>query len=157
MDNFLDGKIAEEESKQKRPSGSSPAKRSPSNVRRGSGRPESPRRGNSRLKTTDAGNAGSNGGPSLDPEEFVIGEDGSDISRVTTPMPTKETTEGPLDHREAPAKDDATAPDTDKGKGKESDDELPKDVQQKLRKLDTLSAKYQGRFLWIRAFCPNVP
>lgn len=143
LDNFLDGKIAEEESNQKKPAGSNPAKRSPSNVRRGSARTESPRRANSRLRVPDAGNAASNGGSSPDPEDFVIGDDASDISRAATPTPSKEMAEGPLDQKAG--KDDAPSQEAGKGNGNKADEELPKDVQQKLRKLDNLSAKYQGR------------
>ena len=148
IDSFLDSKIAEEEARQKKsgqPSGS--PRRSPSNapVRRTSGRTDSPaRRAGNRLRVPEGGsveNAGAGKGP--DPEEFVIGDDASDISRAATPRPVKETAEGPLAEEGKKTQQPDDAPPVDKGKEK-AEDELPEDVRKKLARLESLTAKYQG-------------
>jgi hypothetical protein len=85
-----------------------------------------------------------------DPEEFVIGDDGSDISRTATPTPAKEGEEKKAEGKDGGEKGEkkseyvTTAPSQDKGKEKSRDDDLPDSVQQKLARLETLTAKYKG-------------
>ena len=165
LDNFLEGKLAEDEAKkaqqqqaqQSRPS----TKRTPSTARRGSARGNTPsgRREGSRLRVPDGESPLPTKGP--DPEEFVIGDDASDvsgISRAATPKPVKEGEEGPAQEGKEDAGQDASAqpasPEKQDGaavgnKGKEkaaalTDEELPMDVRRRLAKLDTLTTKYQG-------------
>ncbi|TKA28358.1 hypothetical protein B0A50_03825 [Salinomyces thailandicus] len=146
LDSFLDSKIAEEQARQGQ-NGSpsrSPVRRQPSNAGggRGSGRTNSPaRRAGGRLKVAEAEGAGPAGkGP--DPEEFVIGDDVSEISRAATPRPVKESAEDPLGVAGEQGKQDA-GPAMDKGKEKADNDELPDDVRKKLAKLEHLATKYQ--------------
>lgn len=110
--------------------------------RRGSGRTDSPsRRAGSRLRVPEGDGAAVSKAP--DPEEFVIGDDASDISRTATPKPPKESSEGAAkDGEEAVKKDDAPA--EGKGKAKVGDSELPEDVVQKLARLENLTSKYKG-------------
>lgn len=144
IDTFLDGKIAEEQAKQNgqgQPSGT--PKRSPSNVsRRGSGRTDSPsQRAGSRLRVPEGDGAAVSKAP--DPDEFVIGDDASDISRTATPKPAKESSEvAAKEGGDALKKDDAPA--EGKGKAKAGDSELPEDVVQKLARLENLTSKYKG-------------
>ncbi|KAK5107202.1 hypothetical protein LTR62_001648 [Meristemomyces frigidus] len=145
LDSFLDTKIAEEQARQaKQPQ---PPRRSGSNARprRSSQRTDSPaRRGGSRLRVADGGD-GSVAGKTPDPEDFVIGDDASDISRVPTPRPIEEgTTEGLVveDGKRDSTKDAPLA--TAKGKGKMQEiDELPEEVRKKLAKLEQLTGRYQ--------------
>lgn len=93
---------------------------------------------------------GGDGTPSKapDPEEFVIGDDGSDISRTATPRPVKEGDDTPakeVEQGEGKSEGDATA--VDKGKEKSKSDELPEGVQQKLARLENLTSKYKG-MIW---------
>src|ERR1700753_3395927 len=109
LDNFLDSKIAEEQAKQAQQSkSSSSGRRTPSNAataRRSSARPDSPsKRAGSRLRAQDGDAA--TPGKAPDPEDFVIGEDTPDISRVTTPMPVKEETDGPVLEEKEKEKED---------------------------------------------------
>ncbi|RYF49409.1 MAG: hypothetical protein EOO38_07975, partial [Cytophagaceae bacterium] len=74
----------------------------------------------------------------------------SDISRTATPTPEKEGEEKKAegkdggDKGEKKSEDATTAPPPDKGKEKSRDDDLPDGVQQKLARLETLTAKYKG-------------
>ena len=175
LDSFLDGKIAEEQAKQaqqSRPSSSSsPAqRRTPSTAgasRRSSARTDSPsQRPSSKLRVPDGENATPSKGP--DPEDFVIGDDASDISRATTPVPTPrpvkegangpmmeeaETTERVVEKEDAEAKPETQDVATPQEKGKEkvslpaAEDQLPEDVRKKLARLENLTAKYQGMLL----------
>jgi len=147
LDSFLDGKIAEEQAKQGKPAQSpSPARRTPSNAgpRRGSARTASPaQRGGSRLRVAEGGD-GTVAGKGPDPEEFVIGDDASDISRAATPKPVKENTDGPVaEEGNADGKQSSGMP-ASKGKERAEGDELPEDVRKRLAKLESLTAKYQG-------------
>ncbi|CAK4034130.1 hypothetical protein D0863_07982 [Lecanosticta acicola] len=150
---FLDGKIAEEQEKQKQQqqqhkSGSS-AKRSPS-VRRGSGRTGSPStrpRAGSRLRVADAKvGDGSPAAKGPDPEDFVIGDDLSDMgsSRAPTPLPGKES-DGESAEKNVKKGESGIDSNGSSGKGREEaeEEDLPLDVRQKLAKLDTLTARYQ--------------
>ncbi|KAK1818219.1 Golgin imh1 [Friedmanniomyces endolithicus] len=146
LDSFLDGKIAEEQAKQGKPAQSpSPARRTPSNAgpRRGSARTASPaQRGGSRLRVAEGGD-GTVAGKGPDPEEFVIGDDASDISRAATPKPVKEKTDGPVaEEGNADGKHRGGMP-ASKGKERAEEDELPEDVRKRLAKLESLTAKYQ--------------
>ncbi|KAK0842920.1 Golgin imh1 [Friedmanniomyces endolithicus] len=146
LDSFLDGKIAEEQAKQGKPAQSpSPARRTPSNAgpRRGSARTASPaQRGGSRLRVAEEGD-GTVAGKGPDPEEFVIGDDASDISRAATPKPVKENTDGPVaEEGNADGKQSSGMP-ASKGKERAEGDELPEDVRKRLAKLESLTAKYQ--------------
>ena len=104
----------------------------------------------SRLRAPDGESGAVVKGP--DPEEFVIGDDASDISRTATPRPQKDATEPPVveDEREPSAKaeaQDKQDASLSKKKGKEkqeTDETLPEDVRKKLTRLDNLTAKYQG-------------
>ncbi|KAK3069726.1 Golgin imh1 [Teratosphaeriaceae sp. CCFEE 6253] len=145
LDSFLDSKIAEEQAKQGKPSQSpTPAKRTPSNAgpRRSSARTDSPaRRGGSRLRVADGGDAAATGkGP--DPEEFVIGDDASDISRAATPRPTKEGADGPSTEDGKGEAGTEDGPAGSNGKERVDGDELPEEVRRKLAKLDSLNTKY---------------
>jgi len=88
IDTFLDSKIAEEQARQTgQPGAAGAPKRSSSNAgaRRGSGRTDSPaKRAGSRLRVPEGDGAIAK---APDPEDFVIGDDGSDISRTATPNP----------------------------------------------------------------------
>ncbi|KAK3679328.1 Golgin imh1 [Recurvomyces mirabilis] len=141
LDALLDSKIAEEQAKQAKQSQSPKRSGSNAGARRNSGRTDSPaRRAGSRLRAADAGDAVVTG-KSPDPEDFVIGDDASDISRVATPMPTKESADGPQDEE---GKKDVSASTNQKGKEKAvEEDELPDDVRKKLAKLETLTGRYQ--------------
>ncbi|KAK6424203.1 Golgin imh1 [Elasticomyces elasticus] len=146
LDSFLDSKIAEEQAKQGKPAQGPPsAKRTPSNVgpRRSSARPDSPaRRAGSRLRVQDGDGVAAGKGP--DPEEFVIGDDASDVSRAATPRPVKEGTQEPLaEAGKAEEKTDESQA-VSKGKERAESDELPDDVRKKLAKLENLTTKYQG-------------
>lgn len=165
LDTFLEGKLAEDEAKkaqQQAQQSRSSTKRTPSTARRSSARGGTPsgKRDGSRLRVPDGESPLPLKGP--DPEEFVIGDDASDISgisRVATPKPVKEGEDGaPLDEKKEDAEQDTSAQPTDSpdkqngasttGKGKDrappADDELPLDVRRRLAKLDTLTTKYQG-------------
>lgn len=160
LDSFLDSKIAEEQAKQARTTKSSPAGRrtpsnAPGNSRRSSARTDSPsKRTGSRRRAQDGEQETPSKGP--DPEDFVIGDDASDISRVATPMPVKEGSDGPIldekaglkvEEAKAAEPDSSSSADTGKGKEKEKaaadDQELPEDVRKKLAKLESLTTKYQ--------------
>ncbi|OQO01265.1 hypothetical protein B0A48_12818 [Cryoendolithus antarcticus] len=143
LDNFLDSKIAEEQAKQNKPGQSgSPAKRSTSNVRRGSGRTDSPsRRAGGKLKVPDAD--GGDGGKAPDPDDFVIGDDASDISRVATPRPIKEGDAAPTAEDAVNGEQNDTSPSKGKEAARPDDNQLPEDVTQKLARLETLSMKYK--------------
>ncbi|EME76946.1 uncharacterized protein MYCFIDRAFT_180596 [Pseudocercospora fijiensis CIRAD86] len=146
---FLDNKIAEEQEKQKQDKqqkSGSPAKRTPSNATRTtSGRTDSPsKRPSSRLRVPE----GKDGSPAKapDPDDFVIGDDESvnSLSRIPTPQPISKDGEGD-ERKDGGKQDEGQAEAGDKGKEKARDaDELPQEVQVKLRKLDALTAKYQG-------------
>lgn len=150
---FLDSKIAEEQEKQKQQQqqsrNGSPAKRTPS-VRRGSGRTDSPStrpRAGSRLRVADAkaGEAGpATKGP--DPDDFVIGDDASDISssRAPTPLPTKEGEGEGAEKSVKKTEVGASSEGSEKGKERADEDGLPLEVRQKLAKLETLTTRYQG-------------
>ena len=60
------------------------------------------------MRVPEGANATPTKGP--DPEDFVIGDDASDISRAGTPMPTpkpvKEGVDGPILEESAPAEED---------------------------------------------------
>ena len=163
LDSFLDTKIAEEQAKQAQQTKSSPSgRRTPSSAaaRRSSARTESPnKRPGSRLRAPDSDNAVPVKGP--DPEDFVIGDDASDISRAATPLPTtpqpvNESSDGPMlevageqeQDKDAEPKTETedASPSKDKGKEKEAaaEDELPEDVRKKLARLESLTARYQG-------------
>lgn len=159
LDSFLDSKIAEEQAKQAQQSKSSPSgRRTPSSAgaRRSSARTESPnKRPSSRLKAAETDNGIPVKGP--DPEDFVIGDDASDISRATTPLPTpqpvKESSEGPiveekenLDQNKAEIEAEDASPAKDKGKEMETatEEELPEEVRKKLARLEALTTRYQG-------------
>ncbi|KAK4495949.1 hypothetical protein PRZ48_013217 [Zasmidium cellare] len=149
---FLDNKIAEEQEKQKQQQqrGGSPARRTPSSARRGSGRTASPskRGGGSRLQVPDGkggdGTQSATKGP--DPDDFVIGDDASDVpSRSTTPAPVKEGGDAAAaEDKEQGEGKDTTAMEKGKGPQVEEEDGLPLEVRQKLARLDKLTAKYQG-------------
>lgn len=146
IDNFLDSKIAEEQARQGgQPGAAGTPKRSSSNAgpRRGSARAGSPaNRNGSRLRVPEG-----DGTPSKapDPEEFVIGDDGSDISRTATPRPAKEGEEaGATEAEQGESKNEGDSASVDKGKEKSKDDELPEGVQQKLARLENLTSKYKG-------------
>ncbi|KAK3049431.1 Golgin imh1 [Extremus antarcticus] len=158
LDSFLDSKIAEEQAKQAQTtSKSSPAGRrtpsnAPGNSRRSSARTDSPsKRTGSQRRAPDGEYDTPSKGP--DPEDFVIGDDASDISRVATPMPVREGSGGPIleekvgekmDEAKAVEQDSSPAADTGKGKEKAADDQdLPEDVRKKLAKLESLTTKYQ--------------
>lgn len=93
-----------------------------------------------------------------DPDDFVIGDDASDISRVATPLPMKEGKDVPVLEMKVEEKEggdvkgetlDTPAEVGEKGKAKEGDDastepELPEDVRKRLAKLESLTSKYQG-------------
>lgn len=84
-----------------------------------------------------------------DPEDFVIGDDGSDISRTATPNPPAQESEDAerRDGEQDEKKEETAAAATGSDKGKEkskADDELPEAVQQKLARLENLTAKYKG-------------
>ncbi|KXT00006.1 hypothetical protein AC578_4859 [Pseudocercospora eumusae] len=146
---FLDNKIAEEQEKQKQDKqqkSGSPAKRTPSTAtRRAGGTTDSPsKRTSSRLRVPE----GKDGSPAKapDPDDFVIGDDESvnSLSRVPTPQPISKDGEGD-EQKDGGKQDGSQAEASDKGKEKARDvDELPQEVQVKLRKLDALTAKYQG-------------
>ncbi|KXT11108.1 hypothetical protein AC579_639 [Pseudocercospora musae] len=145
---FLDNKIAEEQEKQKQDKqqkSASPGKRTPSNAtRRTGGRTDSvSKRTPSRLRVPE----GKDGSPAKapDPDDFVIGDDESvnSLSRVPTPQPISKDGEGD-EQKDDGRQDGGQAEAVDKGKEKARDaDELPQEVQVKLRKLDALTAKYQ--------------
>jgi len=147
LDSFLDNKIAEEQAKQQRQSSPGSAKRTPSDTgpRRNNTRTGSPsRRAGSRLRAAEGASAPEAAGKGPDPEEFVIGDDASDISRVATPRPVKESAEGPLgDAGESAEKQDVDSPPVKK-KERADDDEMPEDVRKKLARLESLTNKYQG-------------
>lgn len=166
LDSFLESKIAEDEAKkaqQQAQSSSRPgsARRTPSSARRSGARSGTPsgRREGSRLRVPD----GESPLPvkSPDPEEFVIGDDASDISRAATPRPVREGEDGPILEEKtetsqqdgdiasttpSPEGQDVTSTPTAAGKEKAvpTEDELPLEVRRKLAKLDTLTTKYQG-------------
>jgi hypothetical protein len=85
-----------------------------------------------------------------DPEDFVIGDDGSDISRTATPIPVKaegEDTESKDGETSDNKKEGDEAAVADKGKASQSNgdsSELPDSVQQKLVRLENLTSKYKG-------------
>ena len=179
LDSFLDGKIADEQTKQAqqqspsssttRPS-SAGGRRTPSSAagaaRRSSARTDSPRRkGVSRLRSQDG--EGSIPAKGADPDDFVIGDDVSDISRVGTPAPVKaeedeaqttvetqekkddeggedvkveEQEDTPVEKEKVPQSEDAVATTSTTS----TEQELPEDVLKRLAKLDSLTAKYQG-------------
>jgi chromosome segregation ATPase len=148
IDTFLDSKIAEEQARQTGQPGAAGAagtapKRSTSNARprRGSGRTDSPsKRAGSRLRVPDGDGVIAK---APDPEDFVIGDEGSDISRTATPKSTKEGEDAESkDGNQGDKREEAPA--TDKGKEKGNDDELPEAVQQKLARLENLTSKYKG-------------
>lgn len=141
---FLDNKIQEEQQRQQQQArGSSSARRAPSSagVRRGStrggvnqragGRPRDEKDGNAEPATT---------GP--DPDDFVIGDDASDISRVATPAVAKDADEAAGDAKVTPEKEEGA--DDEKGKAKTESNALPEEVQQKLARLESLTKRYQG-------------
>ena len=145
LDSFLDSKIAEEQARQKggQPSGTS---RTPSQARRG-GRTDSPSK-----RTASSSNADKlPPGKGPDPSEFVI-EDDEALSRAATPKPTEK--EGDESQQEAaqPPKSEDDKKDGDDGatSGKilekrpvtDDADELPQEVQLKLRKLQKLESRY---------------
>lgn len=151
IDNFLDGKIAEEQARQggAQQGAAAAPKRSSSNAgpRRGSGRTDSPaRKAGSRLRVPEGDGAIAK---APDPEEFVIGDDGSDISRTATPKPVKEegdatATSKEGEQSEAKKEEGEEKSPTEKGKEKAQDNELPEAVQQKLARLESLTSKYKG-------------
>lgn len=149
---FLDNKIAEEQEKQKQQQsqqkGASSAKRG-GTQRRGSGRTGSPsKRAGSRLRVPETKD-GASTSKAPDPDDFVIGDDASDISRAPTPVPLKEG-----DGEEAPTGEKSSGEhqqaSQNGGKGKRQatggtdDEQLPLEVRQKLAKLESLTARYQG-------------
>jgi hypothetical protein len=154
IDTFLDSKIAEEQARQTGQPGAAGAapKRSSSNAgpRRGSGRTDSPaKRAGSRLRVPENDGAIAK---APDPEDFVIGDDGSDISRTATPIPAKAEGED-TESKDGEASDTKKeggeeAPADSKGKAKQSNgdssSELPDSVQQKLVRLENLTSKYKG-------------
>lgn len=161
LDTFLEGKIAEDETKKAQQQSSS-TNRTPSTARRPGARggASSGKRESSRLRVPDAESPLPTKGP--DPEDFVIGDDASDISgisRAATPKPVKEGEDRPIlekkvegseqdDSAQAAASPEKQDDTSVTGKGREksvvADDELPLDVRRKLARLDTLSTKYQG-------------
>nr|POF03998.1 golgin imh1 [Quercus suber] len=143
LDNFLDPTLAEQQNKKEQQTGkTSTAKKSPS-TNNGSGRPNgrtaSPsKRGGSQQRVSETGDAILSKAP--DPEEFVIGDDASDLSRTNTPKPRldKAPTETQRDSQDASGA---------KGKGREKvdgTDELPEEVRKKLARLEQLTVRYQG-------------
>lgn len=97
-----------------------------------------------------------NPGKGPDPEEFVIGDDASDLSRAVTPAPaTGDGESQPAELGKMMNAQDVKSPPV-KGKEKDSEqskseqvpgnDELPQDVRKKLARLEMLTAKYQGAF-----------
>ena len=71
----------------------------------------------------------------------MIGDDASDLSRVPTPQPAKESDGRPVEAKEDAEKD----AEAERGKAAPEDlDELPLEVRQKLAKLETLTSRYQG-------------
>nr|POF13205.1 golgin imh1 [Quercus suber] len=142
LDNFLDPTLAEQQNKKEQLSSkTSAAKGSASTnngLRRTNGRGASPStRGGSQQRAPEAGDAIVSKAP--DPEDFVIGDDTSDLSRTNTskshPDKTSDEVQG--------GSQDASVP---KGKSREkadSNEELPDDVRKKLARLEQLTAKYQ--------------
>jgi hypothetical protein len=155
LDSFLDSKIAEEQAKQAKTSQSSKRTGSNAGQRRPSGRTDSPaRRAGSRLRAQEGGDAVIPG-KAPDPEDFVIGDDASDVSRVATPRPAKEGAEAVREEegRHDGAQDAATAAGA-KGKetaGEVQEQELPEEVRKKLAKLESLTTRYQGTLLLQRS------
>lgn len=169
---FLDKQIADEQAKQAQQQGKTPpssatrraasgaaGKRNASNADSAAGR-----RTASRLRAGEGDGAIPPKTP--DPDDFVIGDDVSDISRVATPLPVKEDAFGPiLDEQEGEGEkqednkgkkseaDTRTSteqqpdtPATPADKGKDAaprEDALPEEVQKKLAKLETLTSRYQ--------------
>lgn len=85
-----------------------------------------------------------------DPDEFAIGDDSTEISRATTPRPTVEdekqtgNVKAPdRDNEDGAKKQDAQAAPKPSAPAAATE-ELPPAVRQKLAKLETLTAKYQG-------------
>lgn len=150
---FLDSKIAEEQAKQAKQSPSRDTKRTPSRTgQRGVGQTGSPgKKAGNRLRIPDSAESTGQG---PDPEEFIIGDDASDLSRSITPAPVTEAGEGPLAEQDKTIDAQDATPHTAKGKEKEAEkikmdqvsgnEELPQDVRKKLAKLETLTARYQG-------------
>jgi hypothetical protein len=155
---FLDNKIAEEQEKQKQAAASQssgPAKRAPGSATgqsRSSGRGDAANsRASGRAKASDT--ITGDVVPSArgaDPDDFAIGDDSNDISRVTTPMPRtdphepSESTQSGEPSEKMDAKIEKDSAGVQKSLEKPAEDELPLAVRQKLAKLDTLSTKFQG-------------
>ncbi|QIW95373.1 hypothetical protein AMS68_000891 [Peltaster fructicola] len=146
LESFLDPKIAEEQAKHNAANSgrsSTSAARSPS-ARRNAGpaRNGSPGPRSTQSKVADPLSVSA--GKEPDPEDFVIGEDGSDMSRTATPRPVKELADTPATERDAekqPKED--KLPSNEKSPTKSSDDVLPEDIRKKLAKLEMLTQKYQ--------------
>jgi hypothetical protein len=157
---FLDNKIAEEQEKQKqvaasKSSGPGTTKRAPGGATgqsRSSGRGDAATtRTSGRTKPSDTiivdGITSARG---ADPDDFAIGDDSNDTSRVTTPLPRtnpheqSETTESDGTNENMDSKTAEDSVDVQKNVGKPAEEELPSAVRQKLAKLDTLSTKFQG-------------
>lgn len=78
-----------------------------------------------------------------DPDDFVIGDDASDISRVQTPKPPTDKDGSGM--KVENGQDTTSVKDNGKEKQKvDGNEELPEDVRKKLARLEQLTSKYQG-------------
>lgn len=142
LDSFLDSKIAEEQAKQLQGQASG-LRRNPSGAKRPNSRTSS--------RTGEGDRFASQRGP--DPSEFVI-EDEDGPSRVSTPKPpelgaTAKGEEGDglkADKTERASEDKDNKPkDIQAGLKPSGNDGLPQDIQIKLRRLQKLESKYNGK------------
>ncbi|PNS17179.1 hypothetical protein CAC42_7233 [Sphaceloma murrayae] len=153
LDSFLDSKIAEEQARQQQ--GQAPGlRRQPSAAKRANGGTASPSRRTS-SRTRDGDRTPAPKGP--DPSEFVIDDDETS-SRVPTPRPP-ETTKAEKAAEEISDGDSKPAQTEDVGEAKvgeakgtatdmkasekpADDQEIPQEIQVKLRRLQKLESKY---------------
>lgn len=148
----IDSRIAEEQARQRAAQGS--PSRSSSAGRRGGSRAVSPskRQGRAREKR-DGGQPGKSPDPSEFEPEFVIGDDDT-ASGAATPLREPEKTEEAVsgeDGNEKPlaAEEGETKPTPLEDSPMQTSTELPTEVRVKLRKLDKLESRYQGRYAYL--------
>lgn len=134
----IDSRIAEEQARQK--AAASPISRSSSSSKRPSTRNASPAQKPRRPKPKDDGTVGRGPDPSEFEKAFVIDDEDE-------PVKVPEKTEVMADNNGAEANVSGEAEKRESIDSSPKAPELPTEVRAKLRKLEKLEGRYQGRFL----------
>jgi hypothetical protein len=145
----IDSRIAEEQARQKAIT-PAPVSRSASTVRRSTSRTDSPSAKPRRPRPKEDGTTARGPDPSEFEAAFVIEDDSEEPSRVGTPA-IAEDKGATMPEGNAPSESVASGEGSERGTEKATDmspkgpADLPIEVRTKLRKLEKLESKYQGR------------